>query len=307
MVPRVAILLCTFNGTRFLPQQLASYESQSAGNWRIFASDDGSEDGTYDLLLKFREKLGRDRVHLRRGPGKGFVQNFLSLACDQAIECDYYAFSDQDDVWESEKLSRALGWLTKVPSEIPAFYGSRTRLIDADGQEIGLSPLFSKRPSFRNALVQSIAGGNTMVFNATLRRLLVEGGDDINIPAHDWWLYLVTTATGGQVHYDPFPTVRYRVHQDNLIGSNIGWLNRGRRILMLKEGRFRNWIDLNVAALARLHPRMTASNRKIFDEFCSARNESFVNRVSGMARCGVYRQTFLGNLGMIAGAVAKKI
>jgi len=86
-------------------------------------------------------------------PAEGFVANFLSLTCKASIEADYYAYSDQDDVWESDKLERAVRWLQTVPENIPALYCSRTRLVDAENNEIGLSPLFSKPPSFANALI----------------------------------------------------------------------------------------------------------------------------------------------------------
>ena len=95
----VAILLCTFNGARFLPMQLASFEAQDHQDWRLFVSDDGSEDSTLGLAEAFRKKHGADRVFIRKGPQKGFVANFLSLICDPAVNGDYYAFSDQDDVW----------------------------------------------------------------------------------------------------------------------------------------------------------------------------------------------------------------
>src|SRR5579864_1212921 len=107
----VAILLCTFNGARFLPQQLASLEAQDFSDWRLFASDDGSQDETLALLQDFQKKHGAAKVHIRQGPRRGFVANFLSLICDPAVQGACYAFSDQDDVWLPDKLSRARGFL----------------------------------------------------------------------------------------------------------------------------------------------------------------------------------------------------
>src|SRR5579863_2377502 len=90
----VAILLCTYNGARFLPLQLKSYEAQDFADWRLYVSDDGSQDATPELLAEFQNKHGPSRVQIRRGPRRGFVANFLSLLCDPAIEADYYAPSD---------------------------------------------------------------------------------------------------------------------------------------------------------------------------------------------------------------------
>ena len=171
----------------------------------------------------------------------------------------------------------------------------------------GLSPLFAKTPTFPSALVQNIPGGNTMVFNQRARDLLAFCGADVDIPSHDWWLYQVTSACGGNVHYDAYPSVRYRQHTQNVIGSNIGFAAGMRRLRMLQQGRFRHWADLNVVALTRLRPRMSAENRRIFDLFRKARHEPLLRRATMFARSGVYRQTFLGNLGLAAAVVLNKI
>ncbi|SRR6266540_932361 len=304
---QLSILLGTFNGARFLPQQLASVENQSFTDWHMVVSDDGSTDGTMLILEGFREKFGSNKVVLKRGPGKGFVKNFLSLACDPPLEAAFYAFSDQDDVWESGKLTRALQWLGQAPADVPALYCSRTRLIDESDRAIGFSPLFKKKPSFRNALVQSIAGGNTMVFNERARRLAILLGPDVSIPSHDWWFYLLVTGAGGWVHYDPAPTICYRVHHHNVIGSNVGWTAHNKRIRMLAKGRFKRWTDMNEVALSKFRPFMTDLNREIFDLFCNARHATFFARLVGIARSGVYRQTLLGNIGLTAAAILKKI
>jgi glycosyltransferase involved in cell wall biosynthesis len=303
----VAILLGTFNGARFLPDQLRSFENQTFANWRLFASDDGSTDATVAILSHFLEKLGPSKVQIRKGPGCGFVTNFLSLACDRTITSDYFAYSDQDDIWEPDKLSRATDWLQTIPPQTPAMFCSRTRLIDEEGRECGYSSLFRRKPSFRNALVQSIAGGNTVVFNEATRRLLMACTSSVQVPSHDWWTYLLTTAAGGVVCYDPVPLVRYRVHPANVVGSNVGWLNHIRRVQMLARDRLTNWTTQNVAALESFRLRMTPENRELFDLFCQARNQSLLQRQVGFYRAGVYRQTILGNLGLIFAVWAKKI
>jgi glycosyltransferase involved in cell wall biosynthesis len=303
----VAILLCTFNGARFLPAQLSSYADQTWRDWRIFASDDGSSDETAAILSQYRAKLDAGQMNIRRGPRGGFFVNFLSLVCDPTIQADYFAYSDQDDIWEPGKLTRAVEVLQNIPANIPAVYGSRTSLIDDNGHEYGLSPLFQRKPEFRNALVQNIAGGNTMVLNAAAREHLMAGSIAYNLPGHDWWTYLVTTAVGGHVHYDPTPLVKYRVHPGNIMGSNAGLINHARRLHMVARGRFRQWIDLNVAALKPLRGRMTPENQALFDLFCQARDRSFFARQIELLRTGVYRQTPLGNVGLIVAALLKKL
>ncbi len=306
-MPSVAILLCTFNGAGFLPAQLSSYTDQLLTDWRIYASDDGSTDDTRAVLSEFQRRLGSSRMEMRDGPCGGYVANFLSLACDPSISADYYAFSDQDDIWESEKLSRAVNWLQSASSQVPAVYCSRTRLIDENGQAYGFSPLFRRKPDFKNALVQSLAGGNTMVFNRAAKDLLMAGGSTARVPSHDWWLYLLVTACGGRVFYDPIPSVRYRVHPKNAIGSNDGWRKRIHRLRMLVGGRFQYWNDLNIAALEPLRPRMSPESRRSFELFCDARKRRFFGRSIAILQAGIYRQTKLGNFGLVLAVCAKRL
>jgi glycosyltransferase involved in cell wall biosynthesis len=305
-MPSAAILLCTFNGAQFLPAQLSSLARQRFNNWRLFVSDDGSTDETLSLIAKYQHEENIS-VAMRDGPRRGLVRNFLGLACDLSISADYFAFSDQDDIWEPDKLSRAIEWLQSIPSQKPALYCSRVRLIDEDDRDCGLSPLFSLKPSFRNALVQSIAGGNTMVFNNAARGLLAFCGSGMDVPLHDWWTYLLVTGAGGEVRYDPRPTIRYRSHSRNVVGANVGWRSRVHRLQMLKAGDFERWSALNVAALERFRSRMTSENRSVFDLFCESRTRGFFGRQLGFLQTGVYRQTLLGNMGLAVAVWTKKI
>ena len=153
--PRVAILMGTFQGGRFLARQLDSIKAQTYSDWALWVSDDRSSDGTAGIIESYRAKWGTDRLSIRPGPAQGFRANFLSLACDPAIQADYFAFCDQDDLWDADKLAIAIGWLESISNKVPALYCTRTRLIDEDDKPIGFSPLFSKPFSFGNALVQS--------------------------------------------------------------------------------------------------------------------------------------------------------
>src|SRR5690606_35735006 len=153
--------------------------------------DDGSEDNTRTILEAYKKKWGAERLSLRAGPTEGFVANFLSLTCRASIEADYYAYSDQDDIWDADKLERAVRWLETIPKDIPALYCSRTRLVDAEKNHIGFSPLFTAPPSFANALIQSVAGGNTMVFNNAAREILRQAGENVQVITHDSWPYVV--------------------------------------------------------------------------------------------------------------------
>ncbi|OOV85920.1 glycosyltransferase family 2 protein [Oceanospirillum linum] len=305
--PKVAILLCTYNGQHFLNEQLDSFSAQSHSNWQVYASDDGSTDTTLQILRERQQSWPGQPLEVLSGPARGFAANFLSLTCNTDIVADYYAYSDQDDIWEADKLERALRFLQSVPSDMPALYCSRTRLVDTENNEIGLSPLFNKKPSFANALMQNIAGGNTMVFNNAARDLLVEAGEGLTINIHDWWVYILITGCGGLVHYDRHPSIRYRQHPHNLIGMNSSFAARYKRILKLWHGHFKTWNDQHITALRTLEHRLTSENRKIIDNLIEARQKKMISRLILIKRCGFYRQTFLGNLGLIFSAIFNKL
>lgn len=301
-----AVLLASYNGATFLAEQIESIRLQNYAHIHVFISDDGSVDQTHQIIDEQIAQSFKLPLHTRKGPKKGYASNFISLICAPDIEADYFAFADQDDIWEPDKLSRAITQLQTISADIPALYGSRTLLIDSTGKKIGLSTLFTKKPSFQNALVQCIAGGNTMVMNKAARMLLMQTRD-ASVFGHDWWAYLVITGAGGTVFYDAHPTTLYRQHTDSLLGRNNNWPGRLRRIHLLFQGRFRKWNTLNCAALHQYRHLLTPINQQILDEFSKARDQGLFSRLMGVWRSGVYRQTFMGNLGMYIAVLLKKL
>jgi hypothetical protein len=242
-----------------------------------------------------------------RGPQQGFAANFLSLACNHAIDADLYFFSDQDDIWKAEKIDRAAHWLACVPDDEPALYCSRTQLIDEHGGLLGYSPLFKRRPCFANALAQNVGGGNTMAFNRAARNLLIKAGSQIQIVAHDWWTYLLVSACGGRVHYDSHPSILYRQHGSNLIGANKSTRARLYRLNMLLNGHLKTWNDTHIQALMPLESMMTPENRSKLNCFSRARNRSLFPRILGILESGIYRQTVIGNIGFAAAALFNRV
>lgn len=305
---RVAVLMCTFNGQRFLSEQLASIAAQTHENWDVVVSDDGSTDQTLDIIATFSASQNRaDRVRVFNGPKRGFATNFLTLTCNEAIQADFYAWSDQDDIWLNSKLETALTWLQTVPAGVPALYCGRTRGMNAQGKPMECSPLFSRPPTFANALVQSLAGGNTMVFNQAARDLMLDAGGHLDIVSHDWWAYLLVTGAGGQVAYDAQPFVLYRQHDGNLVGANSGLKARLSRLCMMFKGRFSNWNEQNIRCLTSARRLLTAENQQKLDCFRLARKSHLPGRLLGLLRAGVYRQTLPGNIGLFLAAIVKGI
>ena len=305
--PLVAILMCTFNGEQFLQEQLESIASQTHKNWVLWISDDGSSDQTWSILHSVQRAWGSERIILSQGPRQGFARNFLSLACRSDIEAEYFAFSDQDDIWLPDKLSRALSMLEGQPDNQALLYGSRTRMVDANGEDLGISKLQPKTLTFSNALVQNVAGGNTMMFNRVLIETIRFAGPQVNIVSHDWWLYLVTTATHGKMIFDQTPYILYRQHKGNVVGSNLGIKPGLKRLRQLFSGRFKGWIQSNCACLRQIESKMSADHVKRVRLLSSLHRLWMLKRLTSFLRSGVRRQSIAGNIALFAAVVLNQV
>lgn len=300
----VFVLLCSYNGGRYLPDQLDSILQQQSCDPAIMISDDGSMDGDLDVLRHY--VASHSQISWRQGPTQGFVRNFFSLINDTSIPGEYFALADQDDLWLPDHLSRALSELATVPAGVPALYASRTRLINASGQPIGWSPCHTRKPVFRNAIINNIASGNTMVFNRAARDLLAKLGAHAMPVWHDWALYQVVTACGGQVFYNQEPTVLYRQHGNNAIGAQWTLASRWHRVRQLLRARFRDWNSQNLLALQGIAEHITPENSALMASFAEVRQRRTPwGRVIGLYRLGLYRQTRLGQLGLYVAAFFK--
>lgn len=305
--PFIYILMSTYNGEKYLAEQLQSIEDQTHKNWRLVISDDGSSDNTLAIAKQFQSKWGSGRLEIRQGPQQGFCQNFLSMACDTTLSADLYAFSDQDDVWMTDKLTRAVAYFNASnESQLPRAYGSRTKLVDEALKPLGFSPAFTLPRSFRNALVQSISGGNTQVFNQAAKQLLEQAGLQ-QVVSHDWWLYQIVKGAGGIFYYDPKPTLLYRQHSNAIVGANSSFRARIERIFYVFNGRFKNWNDINYAALCNIRHLLTKESQDILDIFGTFRGAHFKDRIRLLEVCGLYRQTWQGTLSLWLATIINKV
>ncbi|MBY0346198.1 MAG: hypothetical protein K2P98_04950, partial [Neisseriaceae bacterium] len=112
---------------------------------------------------------------------------------------------------------------------------------------------------------------------------------------------------GGVVFYDSEPSLLYRQHDGNLIGANSSWIERWMRIKLLWRGSFKNWNDANVTALQKIYAKLTPENQLIFKQFVTARHAGFLARLIGLKKSGIYKQTLLGNLGLLFAALFNKV
>jgi glycosyltransferase involved in cell wall biosynthesis len=289
--PLVIILMGTFNGERFLRDQLDSIQNQTYKNWILIVSDDGSTDSTIKILEEYQRNWPEGSLSIRKGPKKGFCQNFLSLACDEKIKADYYAFSDQDDVWAEEKISVALENIKKNEvCKVPYLYCGRTMYVDVHLKPFAMSGLYKLPKEFNNALIHSMAGGNTMVFNQATKELLQIIGPK-NVASHDWWVYQVVSGVEGYVFYDETPLVLYRQHSNALVGQNHTFLSKFDRMIKIFQGRFKDLNDLNINALCGTRDLLSENSREILENFMRMRNSTLLQRSIMAHNTKLYRQT----------------
>jgi glycosyltransferase involved in cell wall biosynthesis len=299
--------MCTYNGENFLEEQLDSIQNQDYKDWTLFVNDDGSKDATLDILKRYQKKWGAKKLHIRRGPQKGFCQNFLQIICDKKINADLYFLCDQDDVWMPHKISHTIKKISKHDASKPNLYCARTTYVSSDAKRIlGQSDLFLKPPSFKNAIVQSIAGGNTMAFNNPLRTE-VQKYSGCDVVSHDWWLYIINELKGGQTLYDPESTLLYRQHANSLIGANTGLIAKIKRLRMLLGGTYRNYNTKHLTALNTLDINTVKKNIDLIDQFLILREKPLHVRWQMIQRLGLYRQNWDGQLGLYLAAVLRKL
>ena len=299
----VAILLATRNGERFLPDQLNSYLSQTLTDWHLLASDDASGDGTPAILDQFRRNHP-GRVTLVQGPGAGAAANFLSLI-RQAPDADHIAFSDQDDLWLPGKIGRAADLLSRLPPDRPALYASRVTTCDRALSPLRLSPGPNRPPSFRNALVQNILHGHSIVCNRAAMALLHQAaGRGPDVVMHDWWAYQVVTGAGGRIVFDGESHVLYRQHGGNQIGAGQGMSVRLRQLAARRQAQ---WMTTNLAALAQATDLLDQDHRALLERIARARAVGQTAFAKACWREGLYCQGPVGHLAPVLAALVGRL
>lgn len=226
----IVVLLSTFNGAKYLGEQLLSIRDQVVdAHIRILARDDGSSDGTIGILADRAECMNMSVIS---GPNVGPKESFLALMA-AAPDADYYAFCDQDDVWLPEKLQTALEVLRGSRGDAPSMYFSNLEMVDKDGHELGEMYLKSEpRLNLGALLVRNPAAGCTIVFNR--KAMSVWRTSAIHeTTLHDTLMTRICYLTG-EVFYDPRSFIHYRQHEANFAGRKSSFRKRMRQ-------RYRVW------------------------------------------------------------------
>jgi glycosyltransferase involved in cell wall biosynthesis len=294
--PRVAVLLSTYNGEPFLRAQLDSLAAQGGVSVEVFARDDGSSDNTVEVLRSYAH-LWPSLAFCERNKNLGPAASFLEIMRTVPGDFDYYAFSDQDDVWLTDKLERASRKLIDVAGERPGLYCSSSICVDRDLRPLG-ETLLRGSGRFEEIIFANITGGNTMVMNASAANLIRSQTPGSGIIMHDWWCILVISALG-IVICDEKPTIFYRQHQNNVFGSSpnrlSGLMLQLRQFLRDPQGFY--CIHAQVNELVRLYGDQLAPRERKIAEALVASRRSLFSRIRYAAFGRISRFDLLGEFG----------
>lgn len=224
--PTVAILLCTYNGEKYIEAQLDSIKNQEYPYIRCYIHDDGSSDKTVSILRDYENSYPELFINLEyENTSHGAVANFMSLLNYASENCkeDYYMFSDQDDIWLPTKVSDSVKELQKYDRDnTPALVYCDQKVVD---EELNILVDSTKKlvgksledDQFKRIVFRNTAAGCCMCFNKTLLLVASKSQDIQNIPMHDWWVMLIA-AIYNNAHYFDSALMLYRQHGDNTLG-----------------------------------------------------------------------------------------
>ena len=260
--PKVHILLSTYNGSRYLLEQLDSIFQQTYQNFTLFIRDDGSSDNTIELITRYKEQHPKyaSRICMLANPSGinlGYMESFWTLL-QECGGADFYSFCDQDDVWLPDKLMQGVKFLTAQENSQPILYFSSFYLCNEDLSKRSPAPQVSLPITFKDVLFYTPAFGFSIMINECLRNTALKISDRRNLP-HDGWTQKLAAAFG-KILYDPAPTACYRRH-----GLAVTTENQSTRSLI------KNWISHDILGDSMYETHYVIS--RFYQEYASSVSE----------------------------------
>ena len=264
---KVAVIMSTYNGEKFVREQLDSIINQTYKNVEIVVRDDGSSDNTVAIIKEYQQ--ANKNITLHEGKNLGFVKSFFELL--KLADADYYSYADQDDVWIENKIELAVEELNKLDDSKPNMVFGNSDYYNEDMKFIGKGEK-NKKYSFLKALFACCGQGMTMTVNKKTRDMIIENNPK-SCFFHDWWTYLLCVGLGN-VAYNNVTTVKYRRRKENATSEGKGYISLLMwriKNLLLKDGmqdikqQMINYKDYYYYQLSK-------ENRAIIDLFSSDYN-----------------------------------
>ena len=287
----IQILMSTYNGENYLREQLDSLLNQTYENIKILIRDDGSKDGTIQILKEYSEKYP-NKIECIFDENIGVIKSFFELMKKSDEKCNYFAFCDQDDFWLKEKVEKAI---EQIKEEIPFLYCSNTILVDENLKILKINNE-KKEIDLNNILVENCATGCTVVINNKLLKLLKEKKINLeNVLMHDWWA-LIVSILFGEVYYDSESYIYYRQHGNNVVGSESNVLKKYlKKINNFKKKRKKNALKNQIEEMLKSYRNnMESITVEKLEEAID--NDSIVKRIKRFKTISLYRNNKFENL-----------
>jgi len=251
---KIAVLLAAYNGIQWLPEQIDSILQQVDVELKLFVSDDGSTDGTPEYLKQLADSDSRVVLLSKKERMGSAGKNFYRLIRDIDVSgFDYLAFADQDDIWNTNKLSAHVDLIRAndaeaVSSNVMAFWpDGRQKLIVKSQPQQDFDFLF-----------ESAGPGCTFLMTPWLvnqvKKQLLANPVAADVELHDWLTYAICRAHGKKWVVDSAPSMRYRQHQANVVGANSGLKPALARLKKIKSGWYRHQVALVSRVVASINP-----------------------------------------------------
>lgn len=225
---KVQILMSTYNGEKYLKEQIDSIIKQEGVELELLVRDDGSKDSTIDIIKEFTNQY--KNIKFYQGENLGAARSFMDLLNKSDEHYDYYAFADQDDVWMPDKIISAIKKLEEYKDKL-ALYMSALEIVDEELNFIEIKKVEGNF-SFEGEMIKNFATGCTMVLNKKLVDIIKEYNPNYLI-MHDSWITRVCYAIGGNVIIDEKSHIKYRQHGDNVLGYKDEGLQKIKRQLKI--------------------------------------------------------------------------
>lgn len=219
---KVQVLLSAYNGEKYIKKQIESILNQKEVKVLLLIRDDGSSDKTIEIIEELANK--NSNITFYKGKNLGPARSFMDLI-NKSNEVNYYAFADQDDVWEPNKLISAIKKLKE--NNKPELYMSSLEIVDEELKPIGIKQVDGNF-TFEGAMIKNFATGCTLVFNKKLRDI-IKSYNPTYLIMHDSWITRVCYAIGGNVIIDENHYIKYRQHTGNVLGYKDEGLKKLKR------------------------------------------------------------------------------
>lgn len=218
----IEILLATYNGEKYIKEQLDSILKQDYDNWIVRACDDASSDKTYDILMEYKNAYPTKFIVERNEKGTGSAKlNFFNLIKNST--CEYVMCCDQDDVWLPNKISLTIEKMKETETDhTPVLVHTDLKVVDQDLNVLSDSffeySQLNKSLEYKDTLIQNSVTGCSLMMNRALVSLVQKESDFQDILMHDWLITVLAAGTG-KIAFVDCPTILYRQHSVNSVGA----------------------------------------------------------------------------------------